>query len=87
MTDEEKTTWTEAAEEIGSEVEFNASPDYVVKMAMVEQQKRTADALERVALAAEWFVYGLHEAPDESMAYWLKNVRQKIQGEKEAENG
>ena len=49
ITDTGKTTWTEDAEEQGKDVEFHAYPDYVVAMAMLEQQKRIADALEQIA--------------------------------------
>jgi len=76
-------TWFESAEAEEGSVEYGNYPLWVVIMALTEQQKRTSDALERIALATEWFVYGLHEAPDESMSYWLANVRRKIQKEKE----
>ncbi len=41
-------TWFEAAEETGWDVEVEDYPMYTVTMALAEQQKRTADALEAI---------------------------------------
>lgn len=47
------TTWFDAAEEKETEVIYQDYPLYAATMAVAEQQKRTADALERIIMLLE----------------------------------